>query len=254
MNHPLDGVRQKTIRAEEHLATMRTDIERCLEKCSVIGKRDPDKNSLFHFVADFPAPDLSLSVIIGECLHDLRSALDHIVWQLVLRNNGSPVKENMFPICNTAAGFSGQLKRNRLHGVSVQAKAIIESLQPYQFGQQSADLHPLWVLNQLMNIDKHRTLALAAIHAADPGVDIINTSGKVVATVTTATIVRDGADILIETTNISEPDKVNVQIKTQLFVAFEDAPVRDIEVNVIMAGVLKFIKNRVVPRFEPFFC
>jgi hypothetical protein len=254
INHPLDGIRQKLIRAEEHLTTIRADIERCLEKCSVLSERDADVNSRFHFTFSFPAPDLRLSVITGECLHDLRSALDHIVWQLVLINGKTPTKDNMFPVCLTPARFISQVKKDRLCGISFKAKTAIERLQPYYAGKPDPQFHPLWVLNQLMNIDKHRTLALATIRAAHLGADIMNSDGQVIANVPTPDVLRDGAHIIVDAPgNVSEPDKVSVQFKTQLYVAFEDAPVTDLEMNSIMPGVCKFMKDSVIPSFEPFF-
>jgi hypothetical protein len=46
-----------------------------------------------------------------------------------------------------------------LAGVSKQAAGLIESAQPFSAGDGAT--HPLWHLNQLSNIDKHRTLHLA---------------------------------------------------------------------------------------------
>lgn len=45
-----------------------------------------------------------------------------------------------------------------LKGVSSKAAALIETLQPYSTGEKA--LSPLWHLNPLSNIDKHRTLHL----------------------------------------------------------------------------------------------
>ena len=34
---------------------------------------------------------LMLAVLLGDAVHNLRSALDHLIWQLVLLNTGKPV-------------------------------------------------------------------------------------------------------------------------------------------------------------------
>src|SRR6266545_1165396 len=254
MNHPLDGVRQKLIRAEEHLTPIKTGLEACLEKCSMISQRHIDAgNHQFRFTVGFPKPDLALSVIIGECLHNLRSALDHIVWQLVLANNQTPVKENMFPVCDTPAGFARHVQKNRLRGVSVQAQAVIEGLQPYQGGQLNAHLHPLWVLNQLTNIDKHRTLALTTIRGDNQNIVVIDGDGQIIGSAVPPKVLRDSTEIIIDASSVSDVEKVIVEFKTKLTVAFNDAPVTDREVNSIMHGLCKFMKNSVVPAFEPFF-
>jgi hypothetical protein len=44
-------------------------------------------------------------------------------------------------------------------GVCADALAIIHDAQPYQFGTDYA-AHPLWMLNELWNIDKHRHVAM----------------------------------------------------------------------------------------------
>ena len=81
MNHPLDRKSAaKIIRAEEHLTTIRSEIKSCLDQGNISSERDPQIDGLFHFVVICPDPDLKLSIVIGECLHNLRSALDHIVW------------------------------------------------------------------------------------------------------------------------------------------------------------------------------
>jgi hypothetical protein len=46
------------------------------------------------------SPPLRLGVILGDMVHNLRSALDHLVWQAVLRNGGRPNRSHQFPICD----------------------------------------------------------------------------------------------------------------------------------------------------------
>src|SRR5438093_1376013 len=117
MVHPLDGIRKKIERAEEHLATIRREIGRHKEKCQVVAKKNHDTNEVV-LIAQFPDPDLMLSVIIGECLHNLRSALDHLVWALIENNpphHGIP-GVSQFPICSSVSAFQDQIKRRRLEG------------------------------------------------------------------------------------------------------------------------------------------
>jgi hypothetical protein len=46
---------------------------------------------------------------------------------------------------------------------------------------------------------------------------------------------------------------MNVQLKSLAFITFQDAPVAGFEINVVLKALLKFIKDDVVPAFEPFF-
>jgi hypothetical protein len=256
MNHPLDGVRQKIIRAEEHLPTIRADIERCLGQGKVISERDVDDKRLFRFRPDIPAPLLGFSVIIGECLHDLRSALEYIVRELVLINNRTPSNFNQFPICLTHPGFDLNLRKDRLCGVSLRAKAVIERLQPYRSLEfrEFPQFHPLWILSELNNIDKHRKLALSNVWGAGSEVQFMDHAGNVVATIRTTNVTPSGAETLIRAPDhIVNPDEMDVQFKSMFHVLFDDTPVAGQEVNVVMVTLVRFVKERVVPSFEKFF-
>jgi hypothetical protein len=99
-------------------------------------------------------PDLSAK--LGDCLHNFRCVLDHLVWELSVAESGDPPPQRRrigFPVFDDSAAYSGQ----GLHAVSDPARAVIEGLQPYHAGA-NARHHPLWVLCELSNIDKHRAI------------------------------------------------------------------------------------------------
>jgi hypothetical protein len=105
-----------------------------------------------------PAP---WGIIIGEIVHDIRSALDHLVYQLVIYATDKPPSDDsrtQFPIYDVAGNFQKH-RGSMLMGVDAHAADLIKSFQPFSTGE-SAD-SPLWHLNQLSNIDKHRTIHLA---------------------------------------------------------------------------------------------
>src|SRR5437667_11229671 len=69
--------------------------------------------------------------------------------------------------------FKGQT--NRIRGIDPKAQAIIEGLQPYQTGA-AWRRHPLWLLTELSNLDKHRLLhvtstAFSGIHIEPPPIE-----------------------------------------------------------------------------------
>ena len=43
--------------------------------------------------------DVEWSLILGDLLHNLRSALDHLAWQLVVDGGGTPSQDTNFPVC-----------------------------------------------------------------------------------------------------------------------------------------------------------
>lgn len=108
-------------------------------------------------------PDPKWGVLVGEIIHNLRSALDHLVWELVVLETGEgPItNKTQFPIFRTEHGknaYDGRGERVYLHGVGDTAKALIRSKQPFSTGEDVES--PLWKLLRLSDFDKHRTLHL----------------------------------------------------------------------------------------------
>src|SRR6267378_798859 len=98
MTHRLDGASLKLDRANEHLDAFEAEATRYLNgDIFMLVRDDSAEGTAFAFwVKDEPPP--RLSVILGDCLHNLRSALDHIAWQLVLANGEKPGRDTAFPI------------------------------------------------------------------------------------------------------------------------------------------------------------
>jgi hypothetical protein len=110
--------------------------------------------------------------VLGDLLNNLRAALDHLAWQLVL--NGSDQKPKnpeavQFPLYTqrgsraSGKGFRGNVGR-RLPGVSQDAVAFIERCQPYA---RRRDLRPLALLVRLSNDDKHRAVVPVLTNARE---------------------------------------------------------------------------------------
>lgn len=79
-------------------------------------------------------------MMTGEVLHNLRSALDHLADALVRANGGTPTEYTAFPISTTGLTRTGNPKNINVDGgVSPQALALIQCLQPYQPGGQGTD-------------------------------------------------------------------------------------------------------------------
>ena len=71
-----------------------------------------------------PTVPVEWSVIIGETLYNMRSALDHLIWQLVLANGHTPGRHNQFPISKDCQHWQ-QEKDRLLKGVSRRHQAMI---------------------------------------------------------------------------------------------------------------------------------
>jgi hypothetical protein len=107
------------------------------------------------------------SVIIGEILHDLRSALDHLVYEASDKDgNGEAPPGTEWPIFIDEVRYRNRAKgggRYKIRGLSAPYQALVEKYQPFNY-EEAPRLQYLWILHELSNIDKHRLLVLT--HAA----------------------------------------------------------------------------------------
>jgi hypothetical protein len=117
-------------------------------------KVDPQTRELRYYLARVESPPEVLSLIIGDALFNLRSALDHLAQQFYLLGSGTttPSARTQFPICESAKEYADQ-SPNRLKGMRQDAVDFIDATKPYKGGNDE-----LWRLNKLNNIDKHRLL------------------------------------------------------------------------------------------------
>jgi len=109
---------------------------------------------LYIFDTKEPVP-ARFGLIAGDCLQNLRSVLDYLVWQLVIANGEKPGRWNAFPVCQTSDGYAGAIRNDRLKGVAPEAQEIIKELQP-AFLPKGKNPRAIHVLDELTNENKHR--------------------------------------------------------------------------------------------------
>ncbi|MGE3191313.1 MAG: hypothetical protein AB7N90_16640, partial [Vicinamibacterales bacterium] len=137
---------------------------------------------VFHVIGTPPQVPPNFSLLTGEVLYQLRSALDHLVYQLVVsKTKEPPTFKSAFPIVGrgtmgkkrwTSAVEEYEACTSRLKdGISPAALKMIDELQPLKRGAAYKD-DPLWMLQELNNIDKHRFLHLAVISVSSYGVSV----------------------------------------------------------------------------------
>jgi hypothetical protein len=109
----------------------------------------------------------SVSLIIGDSIHNYRSALDHLAYSLVEANQGKPPDKTAFPISTKPNGYKDYFN-TKTKGMSDQAKKIIENEQPINAKNQIRG-NRLALLKELDDIDKHRHIHIT-LTAIDGGV------------------------------------------------------------------------------------
>lgn len=197
-HHPLDGCRAKIARAYklsaffEHLSL--TQMERPPFRVDAVIDK---KNTMIEFVVRSTGPiaefSLELPIVAGEVCHQLRSCLDHLVWQLVIAKTGTLPSgtKSGFPIFLHEEGYS---KRGlaMIVGVSDEAAWRIKTVQPFN-APEVRDSTLLWALHELNNTDKHRMIPITVLKSA-----------VVSGSLTTMEGVIDITDRLLATTPLSD--------------------------------------------------
>lgn len=128
--------------------------------------------------------------ILGDVVHDLRSALDHIAWQTTLNRHGpappeplprrDPWRRIAFPILSDSTLWDAEFEKGgHLWGVK-DLKARFERHQPFTTGPLAPEREPLSMLEGLWNIDKHRCIHFARVEAAIDTIDPTTWAGSAI--------------------------------------------------------------------------
>lgn len=177
----------KIRRAEEHAKTISDEII-AWEKANpyVLTKNNDPQGRFYSITAHLePAPDWDRwSLVFGDCIHNLRSALDHLIFAVAVSQTkaNTPDDERVlqFPIADTPEKFASQA--SRIKSLSEAVKTSIEGLQPFKRGHQL--LPPLLALvRDFDNSDKHRLLNIAASWQHEGKAQIECPSGHLVETI-----------------------------------------------------------------------
>lgn len=156
LNHPLDAARLKVARAEEHIRELQREIRSYLDSQPydvIPSRRAGQGGPAVHLRVP---PPHRLSAIVGDCLSNLRAAVDLTFWALALQTGPKdPDRDRIFfPIFSNEVKFqAAQVGFARY--VQPEAVAVIEQVQPFRTRNAA-----LAVLRTLSNQDKHGFLAL----------------------------------------------------------------------------------------------
>jgi hypothetical protein len=159
VNADLGPLRLKLARAKTRMDELRSAVDSYLagDPCRIEEVSSGTKYSLRTFVDT--APDDAWVMDVAEISGHARSVLDQLVWQLVLANGQDPNSfHTQFPISTDHDSYARGKKPKReqmLAGVARKHRRIIDNYQPYQSGSQ-ATRHPLYILNQVVNSEKHK--------------------------------------------------------------------------------------------------
>jgi hypothetical protein len=157
--HRLAGAVEKFNRSKEQFDVLRAEMDAFFNQVprphSSAGMFDTEEWEWVERFQIRERPPLRFGVILGDCVHNLRCALDHAVWQVTLLDGGTPNSGTQFPIASRSESQFEEMAKARIAGLSSPHRQVVKRVQPYHLGQD-AGTHPLAVLADLSNTDKHR--------------------------------------------------------------------------------------------------
>lgn len=169
MGHALDDFRAKIRHGNEHLQALDESIERWKRRdpYAVIHEKDLQAAKYEVVLRLYePPPVGQWALMLGDCVHAYRSALDHLVWALAVdeqsRHWNEPRRQTEFPVFVDAADYARKAQQ-KVSDISGNARTVIERLQPYNGTYVPNEGHPLWVVHELDRLDKHRNLNVVAL-------------------------------------------------------------------------------------------
>jgi hypothetical protein len=173
----LDGVRVKLARADALIEELRGHVDPIVAavNSSIECEREDDGTTLVYRLTTVPVVPPEVPAIVGDVLHNARSALDHLAWQLVAFDGGTPNDNTAFPIHDSPTNAKGNPRVVNLNP-PITHPALLEALeraQPFYgeatYGHPAAE-HGLSVLRSLNNVDKHRLLlaVVCALNIHEP--------------------------------------------------------------------------------------
>lgn len=163
---PLFGVAAKIGRADyliEELDGLVNEFLLRLDDQAITSQVESDHDlHAYRVTMRQPLVPHQIAVLVGDVLHNLRSAIDHLARALVEASGARAVDGpggTTFPVRDTRRAHPARL----VPCAWPEVDALVDAVQPYHWPDAERPKHPLLVLHSLSNTDKHRLLHVAVI-------------------------------------------------------------------------------------------
>lgn len=174
MNLDLRECKARRDWAAKHLMTLRSAVRDYEQSQPYDLRHDFDQQTRESRIYITPEPvPLEISFMAGDVAHNLRSTLDHLIWQLTIApGNASPPfplpddatgrkwRDVGFPFQTTPVDRESWLPKG-LWGLDDDWRAFLMELQPFTADADEPRNSTLWKLRELSNVDKHRVPLIA---------------------------------------------------------------------------------------------
>ena len=160
-----------------------------------------------------------LGLHVGDFLHNLRSALDHLVYELAAAHT-APLPTSAAETCEFPVFWKKPMdarqEQSKIGSVHPDAATLIGAMQPHRKGGNYKD-DPLWILNELERIDKHRTLNVASHKLSKNDIAGINMNVRAFTGIADDEVVTRGsmlAEFFVERIDPNQPMHVDYRPST----------------------------------------
>ncbi len=154
----VSGPLKKIKRAQQHINDLNREVTEFLSRkpfqLRVSEKRDPHRR-IIYIKAKEPIPEI-ITMILGDAVHNLRSAIDQLAWGIVGSKAKKP-RQVGFPFVETAEALSSAIATRQMNVAPEKVIEEIHLLQPYPSGNKY-----LHAVKSLDETDKHRNILIVA--------------------------------------------------------------------------------------------
>ena len=226
------GSKLKTERARSHIDALAIEVSSfsLSSPCYLVFDDDSDPEfKVLKLKRTRPIPE-NIFLITGDAVHNLRSALDHLAYELVKIEISKPRKKSQehlledvqFPIAADINRINHAIKTNQIDKAGKLVEISLRALRPYRGGN-----HGLCALHDLDRIDKHRLIIPVIEVTATPYVSTYIDPGSDGGTVT----ILIPADEPIEFDTPIEFDRATSRIPSNSFAVRGSFPRISIDVG-----------------------
>ncbi len=142
--------------ADKHIADLQAVFSRFLQtdfyRLGV--DRDPDGRNVLRFESTVAVP-WETPLLIGDAVHNLRSALDHVAHAIVADAGLTPSRRVSFPFAQDRQELISTLRNGEIEAAAGQTliDLIVDTVRPYKGGNDA-----LYAIHALDIVDKHKLL------------------------------------------------------------------------------------------------
>lgn len=256
MSADFEAIEEKLKRAREHLKLFEDETETYFHECGNVMEIEvnPKTNRMALCLTIAKPIPPRLGIIVGDCVHNARSALDNLICALVrIDEPASTCFGRQYPAFTKPADYRN-VRDKILKGVPDEAKRLIDEFNPSAGPdvQTPRTLHAVAIINTLSNRDKHRAPHLTAAYSRRTEFTARLPEGNWILRLTGSLYANTHMEIPFQPGLLKHRDRV--ECSSLLNIHFHDRTMFGEEpVLSLLTFSLDFVQKTIVPSFKPFF-